>query len=732
MNIGAGYVRDRIARAEFLKGEERRAIFNAHCPRLVKIEPNIRVSRVGLIAALLCSLFYFVPQMGFGFATPDLWRSLLHSTAAYRGLTPYAELWSVVHNGIRAGLFGPLATLPLLTWLSQPSALAARIIETLGIVLNFGTFYVLAVRLTRSNTAALFAVLAALCSIEFRFVDDPYLTNLFVLPFAAELLLLAFVVYDISLSNKRWQLVVASLSLFACAVMTIPECAVFAVAFVAYIWWAKKTRLALADAIAFLMVAIVTLYLVDRQGIGLFAIGISAFFAHLLTVLPVSYRALSGIIRDRLSTTDRNLSFDLVPEPGLFGWILAFVSAATAYILIALRSDRRPPFEYLGCVVLGGALWICGSLFSAYGSFFAVFGLALVITATAHFLAQYRKSLAGVLPIGIAVILFFVMVGNFRANALVSQSLDHPWQTVITVRNAVRNGLFSGLGPDASVALSTTSPLFTFAQSQIEQEEFLFGLTGTRFVAKKTVGGWLLGTKFRRRLGWTVTLTHLTADHTKFRANKVRLFKTFLSSSSARSFAEGVFSSVRGMSVDFNNYSDTHALVFITRKCGDVQIRDAAKPNSPTYTWSTGFYPFDKPNPIWYSEAGTIAYETRFSHADSWRYARRHANLVFAPDSCGSTKLRVAMTLYSALPGFVDLSGPVTYKHLPVDAPGTPISFILSLPAKRSVTLHFNADTPLHFGDEGIPRVDGPGMGHIHLLVRLDRVTLASLVEAGR
>ncbi len=324
-----------------------------------------------------------------GYALPDFGRYLARSTALYSGITPLTQLQRLVEQGMHSGTLGPLALLPLLPWVSQPPPAVVHSFEILGLIFNFGTFYVLVFRLTRSNISALFAVFLTFCSIEFRLIDDPYLTNLLVVPFAAELLLLALVAYVSVGRDRSWSLLAISGALFAAAVAVLPSCAPLALVFMAYAWWAKGLMPALPDILFFCIVGICALLAVDQDSFAVCAIGLGAFVKHILSALPVTYRAVSGIIRDRLSTTDRDTSFDHVPQIGLGGWIVAFSCAITAFAFLARSRDRK---VLSGCLVVGAALWLGGAAFPEGGSVFSAFGFAMVCTGLFPLISRLRPA----------------------------------------------------------------------------------------------------------------------------------------------------------------------------------------------------------------------------------------------------------------------------------------------------------------------------------------------------
>ncbi len=318
------------------------------------------------------------------------------------------------------------------------------------------------------------------------------------------------------------------------------------------------------------------------------------------------------------------------------------------------------------------------------------------------------------------------MYGNVRANRLVIKVTNRPWVVFSNVQRASNQGLFHSLRNGSTVALSSNSLLTTLARAPGAQAQLLFSLTRRHPIANKAPGVWLLRTGYRSQVGPTVDLNHLVSSRSGFQTDQTWEYQEFVSSAASRHFSDHFFANTRGISAKFVKYSNHRALFYVRHLCGPVDLDDALKPERPTYVWSTGFYPFVRPTPIWIPQAGTLAYEDRFLKDPPWRYARGVASLVFHPDRCGAEMVKVSMTLYSALPGFVDLSGPISYKQIPVNAAGSQITFHLHLSGRRSATLKFNASTPLQFTDEAIPRSDGPPLNHIHLFVSINSLRVIS------
>lgn len=681
----------------------------------------------GIVTVCFLTLLYFWQQMQSGYASPDFTRSLVQSTALYDDTSAMSVLWGLVGHEIHSGSLGPLALFPLLIWIHPWSEAVVHCLDVLILILNFCTFYALVFHLTRSNVDALFAVLVTFCSIEFTLAGDPYLTNLLVLPFAAQLLLTALLVYV--RTGRRRTAFVVSCVLLAAAIAVVPACAIFVFAFIAYAWQRDTSKHAILASLVFLALGIGVLLSVDRQSLAIYAIGLDRLVAHIVSAFPVTYRASTGIVRDVLSTNARDRSFDQVPQMDIAGWIVAFSCAITTFVFLSRSRGRH---AVPTCSSVGAVLWVGGAFFPQYGSFFVAFGFAMVCTGLLPLIGKLRPALTSVLPVIIALALFFVIYGNVRANKLVAASVNGPWVTFASLKRASNYGLFGGIRSGSPIAISPTSSLAVLGSSRRLQRLMLFSITGKRFSISKTSGGWLLRTSYKPTSARHIDLDRLVWNHGRFQTSEAQAYREFVSSDSSRDFLDHFFASTRGMSAKFINYSNDHALVYVRRTCGPVQLDDALKPASPTYTWATGFYPYMDPIPVWYSESAPIVYKDAPRANPPWRYARRKARVVFSADSCGAAVVNVAMTLYSALPGFVDLSGAIPHERVQVGPEGTPISFALRPVVLKSAIVSFEAHTPLYFSDEAIPRTDGAPLDDIHLLVHIDGVDIISTSRADR
>jgi hypothetical protein len=596
-----------------------------------------------------------------------------------------------------------------------------RYVQLFGIIANFGTLYAIVFRLTRSNLSALFSVAIALCATEFRLQNDPYLSNLTVLPFAAECLLGGLLVYTLTARGYREAFFLfGSAVLFALSIAVYPSCAIFALAFVACAWMTRKPLIAAGESLVFLALLVTAFLTVDRQQV-ISSLGFPTFLAHAFQVLPAAYRATAGIIGDRLSTTNRDTSFDHVPAIGAIGWLIA---VAVAAIVFARLARTRDGWAFRTCAVAGATLWICGAAFPDAGIYFETFGFAMVITGLTPLLSRFHGPARLIAPAILASALFFVIYGNVRANKLVAQSVSQPWEAFTTVQRAKDNGLFRGLNQNTAIAISTQSALQTFAPSNAEQQLLLSSLLHKQLVLRKAAGGWLLRERLEPGKPRTVALFHLVAGKGQLQTDRAYEYDEFVSRDDAWKFGDDLLGNRRGMTLTFRRFNDERALVDVRRVCGPVPFDDVLLAQQPGHAWSAGFYPMGNPPPVWYPYSGSRIYADRFLKDPMWRYMRESGDIVFLADQCGAATVEVTLGLYSPVQGSADVSGAVKRRHIAVGPGGNQVVFSLALPARGSADAHITAHTPLYPSDQLIPRMEGTAFTDIHLMVSIDKMII--------
>jgi len=668
---------------------------------------------LGLAATCGLAALYFWPQGRFGFTLPDFWPYILHSGAAY----PHS------------GDLGPLAFLPLRVWDNAVTRDWIRYIQLFGIVANFATFYALVFRLTRSNLSALFSVGIALCVTEFRLQNDPYLSNLAVLPVAAELLLGGLLVYLWGHWARPEALrLLATAALFAGSIAVYPACAPLALVFAAGAWLTTKPLLALGESLFFLTLLAAALLLVDRER-ATSTVGVPAFLANTFQALPAAYRATAGILHDRLSTTNRDTSFDRDPAIGTVGWLTAI---AVAGIVFARLASSREKWVFKTCAVTGAMLWICGSAIPGAGLYFETFGIAMVITGLAPLLSRVQGATRGLATAMLATAVFFVVYGNVRANKLVAQVVGQPWDAFTTVQRAVDYGVFAGLSQDSPIAISTQSALLKFAPSSAEQQLLLLAILHRRFPTGKAPGGWLLRERLEPGKPRTVELFHLVAGKNDFQTDGARVYDEFVSRDDAWKFEDDLLGTSRGMTTTFRYFDDERALVDVHRPCGAVPLDDVLLAEQPGHTWSSGFYPMVDPPPAWYPYAGSRIYADRFLKDPMWRYMRESGEITFHADHCGAATIEVTLGLYSPLPGSADVWGGVKHLRTAVGPGGNQVTFTLAVPARGKALLRISAQTPAYPSDQLIPRTEGVPITDIHLMVSIDQIRILPTKGTGK
>ncbi len=679
-----------------------------------------------------------------GFATIDLWRYLLGSNAAYDHISKWAELELLVREGVRAGQFGPLVALPMALWYVTLNPSFAHYLQIIGIAANMCTFFFLAAQLTRSKSASLFAVVIALGATQFHTAGDPYLSNLFVYPFAAQLVLTAllFFVAPPGGSQIIWRRL-ASGAFLGLAIAALPACAAFAAVFIAYAWFARARDQALSDSALVVAFTAAGLAIVRLQHVA-YASWHDAP-RNFVAVIPAAYRASGNIIHDVLSGTDRNTSFDRLPSIDTIGWIVVVLCAAFVYWYLSSSRARENSAK---CAVLGIALWICAAFWQTGGSYFECFGFALAAVGALQLLNRLRPEAIRIVPALVAVTMLLVLYGNVRANKLIVHNLQKPWEAFLTVQRGAQRHLFKGINDGTAVALSTKSELLIFAPSPGAQQRLFFALSGKRFVASKRDGGWLLREDIQPFQTRKIELFHLRRTASGLQTDRTEEYREYLTQDERSAFTLSLILRSRGIKTHIREVDDTHILVDVTRTCGPVALSRVFRPEGPGHTWSTGFYPNQFPNPVAIPQIRAKVLDTQYIRDPLWRYARRSADLVLTSDNCGKNiTVNLGLLLYSAFPGSIKIRGAKLLKYseppaagptlaaasqntFPISQSGAAALLALSIPAHGKSTVHITALTPAASVDTMVPRSEKIPVTDIHLFVQIQGIEYADTKAA--
>ena len=679
------------------------------------------------------SLAYF-RLTSLGYASADFWRYILSSTAAYDQVGIWTELHLLVQGGVLAGTFGPLAIVPLSIW-ATPLEQYAHALQVLGIVANMGTFYVLAWQLSRSNAWALLAVVIAICSVQFHILNDPYLSNLFVFPFAAEFVLLAMLAYvwnDERIPEFARRLAPAVLLAFASGI--VPACALFVLPLGAYAWVTRPRRAAMLDSSVFAGLTFLALAVTRFRGFTLATW--HGALGNFLGAIPVVYRATSGLVRDQLSGTDRNTSFDRVPSIDALGWMLALFCAGYLFWYL---SRPRPQANVTSVLTLATGLWVCASFFRSGAPYFEAFALGLVGAAVLPMLVGIRSDVGRIGTALAAVAVLFVVYGNVRTNTLVVHAAGEPWDAFSTIRRGAQRHLFSVVPEGSSVAISSRSALRGLAPSAEAQKRLLFALSGKRFIPSKKDGGWLLRETIVPFTMRKIELLHLRISSGSLKTDRAEEYMEYLAQQDRSEFTLNLVLHSNGMKTKIRAIDDTHILVDVIRTCGPISPAKVMLPNATGHIWSNGFYPIVQPNPIALPQVRAEVFRDQFLKDPLWRYARRSADLIFTSDNCGkSLAVKVWMLMYSAFPGSVQISGakvlkysytpsvatliPAPSQSLKVSQTGVMALLELGIPNHGATTVHFKSLTPAAPIDTMLPRNEKAPITDIHLFAEIEDI----------
>jgi hypothetical protein len=644
----------------------------------------------GLVVSVLIGLSYCQLGQVFGFSPADSARFLAPKNAEFAHLPTVQYLFGIVAAGSGTGALGPLSIAPLLIWLTSPSPSDAAIAQTTLIVLNLATLYVLVLRIAKLVTPAVGCVALALCAMQFRPHDDAFIGNIIVLPVASEFILVGLLTFVWTGEHERSiRRTVAAAILYGVGITIVPGLATTGLTFAAiFAFLTPAPHRKFQDVGVFAVVAILCFFVVDRQTVHMPSRDI---FSQIIAGVPLVLRATSGIVRDHLSPTNRDVSFDTVPAIGPFAWPAVTIGALFAFGTYTAAVTREKLDD---CLVMGASLWLTAALCLRDGTLLEVVGFALTalgsVRMTLELSARSRRTWA----VAVSLAVFFVLYGNVRANALVVATSQRPWNALSTSLRAGAAGLFSGIPLEARVEVARDSALAGLAPYE-DQDQLIYALSGRRFSEASNGPRWLLSEDFsdleKSRAIRVVECQVRSPQCLSVRGNT---YIEFVAMAYSDQFLDAA-AIARGYSVRFERYDGFHVTAAVRRLCGAVPARDIVAPESPTYDWGLGFYPPQNPSPIAMPAAENLINGFAYVPDPPWRYAQSRSRLILRADRCAprsGENVEVQLTLFSQLPGTVHFSAPGLSTSEPVTAAGVGRILTVHVPQRGSVPVDIVAD----------------------------------------
>lgn len=696
-------------------------------------------ARLFLFAAAAVGVWYALPTLALGATGSDFSHSLLGAFARMHHISSGEAYWRIftADSGAR-GALSPLRVLPLAIWLLHPDERIVRIIQVVLIGVNVATFAWIARKVEGVGYACIATVLL-LASLQLRKWHDPVADDALVLPLTVQFVLLAAGACFEYARRRSAKLLIAAFTCSLLAALMDPTGIAGAVSLAVMVPLIERGRarvlLSAVFTVAALMGALPTL----TAGVHpKFSEVVRSVAPQIVGALPASYRALAGLVPDKIVAFAYDSRFDVIPSAGLIDTLIAIALAicAGAGLYYVTRTRRDATSIRLG--IFGLALWITAALVSipsaahalpwgeAFGGvYLESFGFAFFVAALLQWFVRRNFGAEGttgaVLCAAIGLCAFALLIGNVRFAKLVVARDQSPLTFRYVLSRAGQAGLFDIVPAGATISMSPKA----FAQYDLTDagydsaQTFLYAVSGRAFhviedrpTRKVAVGEWVLRTQITPGLH-QITLAQV--ESLKSNVPWVSRGVIYLSAFSADALKLEPLAqkgaSLPGLREGIHDVGARSLVAHIDRTCGAVRVSDISKPDAAAVSFGSGFqrrFPGDLD--VRLVAAVPLAFDD-----PNWRYGARHATLNVQPGQCRAKAITLDTDVYTREPGLLRISYGGQREQLPVSQAGTHVHVVLS--AKHGSAVTFFTTSSALDADLRAPRYDYAGWQSANMLV---------------
>lgn len=641
----------------------------------------------------------------------------------YRDL---AERYRAQHPG-----WFPLAPLPLFLWLLPP--IPVKIVQLALVAGTFATFGAFAYRCLKSRSAALLAVVFALCCWQYRTPHDPVIGTSLVTPWCCGFALLAWLGWMNYELRKRalWLATTCAAGVLAVFCGVIPGALALALALAAVL---RNKKSFASWGLAGVVIASASLSLtlgtpaVPWHHAGSYA---ANSLTEAIAAIPASYRALGGAPKSHVASLWHGMRyvddrFTTIPAITGLGWLCVLLGAALAYFSLSREVFRKRDSIAL---VFGICFWLVPSLLlgspdvwragltpgQAFpGVYFEYFGVAMLAAYSVLRLAERRGSFPRLLPSTAALAVLCLCYGNIRMDNLAFARSIKQDDALSLIERAGGAGFFSALPEGSTIAIDPALHL-TGAPGVSDAKYALYQYSGKRFnviSAQDIRAGhgavWLLDTS--RDTGIFVSLSHAVkrSGRGEYLVDRAYGYTVFPS----------VWKAVEGAHIGFDGSSSLlrdGRLLNVRRDCGPVPVSAAFTQQKPTVEWGRGFFPS---GPVGYHLSRIKGQSTEWGggyySADQKMFMAAEGALTIIPAQCPHGAITVTLTALASAPSMLWMRSPRGVEH--VDLWFKPTTFSLHYRNVRSpIHVRLSTDAPEANLDPIIFRYERDTPRHLHV-----------------
>jgi hypothetical protein len=663
-------------------------VFRAFSPqRLTRLFP--------LLLSLVVTALFFFPTLYVGLSGDDVYRSSI-SVIPVADHLPSSEVlrWVMRCNDSPSTGYHPLFAGVFRFWQTGPSDSFARIVQLLLVLADVALFHTLVKRLLRDDAFACFSVAIVCATSTFSASgNDPILSNIVGWPILILLLLAAvsFWLQALEHSGRLPLALAASLASYALALLW-DSAALFAVIvfIVTTATSDRPTKTKQVGLCGFLALAGLELFLSGGEPFVHLVWSLHDLLQRVavqfIAALPLVDHAYHAIGRDAVVGFDRDYRLTYVRQLRIEGWCTIILIGAITYVAVRRRTRRATP-HVSRALVVGGALWIAGTLAAAtlpatmgvsigepYPSVYLErFGVALVMVGILAEVRRRETSSTFVLAPISALLVAVFSFGTLRIDGAIFDRLQTPVSTAHLFSDAARAGLLARVPSEATIHLANDLP-FRFEPTYRSARYTLFRLTGRPYKVADARSRSRCGTAQRcdpRDREWILHGSLLPSpfvqvgrlandDAEKPRVDKGSRYERFATEQVRSTHIAALREFARGVTRRLELFSSTDLVQEIDRRCGAVPFQALNGPDLPTVAWGDGFlriptYALNLPRTL-------IAIRGLYYRDDadpSYRIGGRSVTLVLRRDRClPRTPYALSVEVATPIPAIVTATMP--------------------------------------------------------------------------
>lgn len=718
-------------------------------------------TRIAVVVGCAAIALYLLPTLGAGLAKSDTFKLYMSAYARANHMTPEATFDAfrrdqTAHDG---GLF-PLAALPLRIWQSSTNVDDLRLFQLAAVALNALTFGWFVARASGSGQLTMLALGSAGLAMQLRIGPDPIIGPLFVAQSTVEWTFLALgCATSFALSSKPgWFLATIGFALGAALGEGFGYVACGLAALMVLSRGVTRSRTACAILLFTIPLAHVAYGV--KQGLAPRAFAsLTGATTDVLSALPTSYRSAGKIVIETPKASNADTRFSKFERMSPLGWFVV-AAFATIFFYGALRpSSRLSNRQTLALVATAAALWIVAAFFPEgdavpgrpLGSaddrvYLETFGVGLLAALAIRFAVERVRGAptAFAAATAVALVAAIVMYGNVRANDFVISRASSSEIARRALERAAAVGLFADIPAGSTIVLDGIAGLQSGKSSVRDGRFALYALAAKRYVtathAAISPGGYLcrvtgratclprvrnvylITSRARRAGGVEVTALHWAGfDARGFlidRGFRLALHGNGSVPPPARSVTTEPFGS--GLTLVGNVLAEG-SITHMVRTCGPVSEQSAFKPDAPSVSWASGFYP---PYPaVPFIAANSLPPRIRTSNP--WSFAGKAARLVVRNVPCAVRRVRFTAEIFTAVPATVRVRYAGVVRSYATSQDGANVEFLLPT---SSADTDVQFETNAHAGPDlyiGGREVDA-AVHDFRMLVKSPSATLVS------